>query len=185
MVQQQTASMHRESRFKGMVYVADKLDLLIQWQGRIVSLLILIATLQICYELIMRYLFNSPTVWGLELTVYLCGTTYVMAGAYAQRYGAHIRVDVFYNNWPPRTRAWFDLLVADMFLFFFSGMLLWHGSFWFWESVTQGLTSGTIWDPIIWPMRLVIVLGALMLFLSGIPKFIRDLIHAVWNVKVK
>ena len=89
-----------------------------------------------------------------------------------------------YNNWRPSIQAWFDLMITDLFLFFFSGTLLWHGSLWFWEAVTQGLTSGTIWGLIIWPMRLVIVLGALMLLISGIPKFLRDLAHAAWNVKI-
>jgi TRAP-type mannitol/chloroaromatic compound transport system permease small subunit len=184
MGRQQTSCADQVSRFAVMVKIADRLDLLTELQGKVVSLLILVATLQICFELVMRYFFNAPTMWGLEVTVYLCGITYIMSGAYAERYGAHIRVDVFYSKWRPRTRAWFDLLVADMFLFFFSGMLFWHGTIWFWEAVSQDLTSGTIWDPIIWPMRLMIVLGALMLFVSGIPKFLRDLSYAVWNVKI-
>jgi len=181
---QKTQPMPGDSRFEFLVKIADILDLISEWQGKMFSLLILVATFQICFELVMRYFFNAPTMWGLEVTVYLCGVTYIMSGAYAERYGAHIRVDVFYSKWHPRTRAWFDLLVADMFLFFFSGILLWHGTIWFWESVTQGLTSGTIWDPIIWPMRLVIVLGAALLFISGVPKFLRDLIYAIWNVKI-
>ena len=184
MTQQNLQTMNPETPFAAMTKIAKALDQVSEWQGKAVSLLILLATVQICYELVMRYFFNAPTVWGLELTVYLCGVTYIMAGAYAERYGAHIRVDVFYNNWRPRTQAWFDLMVTDLFLFFFSGVLLWHGSIWFWEAVSQELTSGTIWDPIIWPMRLVIVLGALMLFISGIPKFLRDMTHAVWNVKI-
>jgi len=174
----------RQPKFEWMGKIANTLDLVCEWQGKVVSLLILVATLQICYELVMRYFFNSPTVWGLEVTVYLCGTTYMMSGAYAERYGAHIRVDVFYNKWRPRTQAWFDLLATDMLLFFFSGMLMWFGFSWFREALIQGLTSGTIWDPIIWPMRLVLALGALMLFISGIPKFLRNLTHAVWNVKI-
>ena len=184
MTQQNPQAMNQDTPFAATAKIANALNKISEWQGKAVSLLILLATFQICYELVMRYLFNAPTVWGLELTVYLCGVTYIMSGAYAERYGAHIRVDVFYNNWRPRTKAWFDLMVTDLFLFFFSGVLLWHGSIWFWEAVNQELTSGTIWDPIIWPMRLVIVLGALMLMISGIPKFLRDLVRAVWNVKI-
>lgn len=174
----------RDSRLDLLEKIAKRLDLFAELQGKAASFLIVIATLQICFELVMRYFFNAPTTWGLELTVYLCGIVYLMSGAYAERYGAHIRVDVFYSNWPPRIRAYFDLLVADMFLFFFSGVLLWFGILWFWEAVAQSLTSGTIWDPVIWPMRLMIVWGAFSLFISGIPKFLRDLAYVFWKVEI-
>ncbi|MBI9091051.1 MAG: TRAP transporter small permease subunit [Desulfobacterium sp.] len=170
--------------FRFMVQWIQKIDKFSELQGKVFSFLILIATFQICYELVLRYVFNAPTVWGLELTVYLCGITYIMSGAFAERYGVHIRVDVFYNKWPLRNRAWFDLLVTDMLLFFLTSVLIWHGGLWFWEAVTQGLTSGTIWDPQIWPMRLVIVMGAFFLMISSVPKFFRDFALAVWNVKL-
>lgn len=185
MTQEQVSnSMGNGSRYKLMEQVILRLDQFSELQGKAVSFLILIATLQISYELVLRYVFNAPTVWGLEMTVYLCGVTYVMSGAFAERYGAHIRVDVFYNKWKLRTRAWFDLLVTDLLFFFFGGVLLWFSGVWFWEAATQGLTSGTIWDPPIWPMRLVIVIGALFLMISGIPKVLRDLAMALWNVKL-
>jgi TRAP-type mannitol/chloroaromatic compound transport system permease small subunit len=174
----------RDSRLGLLKKIADKLDLVVEWQGKAASFLIVIATLQICFELVLRYFFNAPTTWGLELTVYLCGVTYLMSGAFAERYGAHIRVDIFYNNWSPRTRACFDLLVADMFLFFFSGVLLWFGILWFLEAKAQSLTSGTIWDPVIWPMRLMIVWGAFSLLISGIPKFLRDFAYVFWEVEI-
>ena len=42
---------------------------LVEWEGRLLSFLLLIGSLQICFELVLRYFFNSPTVWGLELTI--------------------------------------------------------------------------------------------------------------------
>ena len=152
-----------------------------EWEGKIFSFLLVVATLQVCYELVLRYVFNAPTTWGLELTLYLCSTTYIMAGAYAGRYDAHIRIDVFYSRWKPRTQALCDLFLSNILFFVFCGLLVWHSAVWLWEAVTQGLTSGTIWDPPIWPMRVVILLGSLFLLLSGIGRFISDIVTAIQN----
>ena len=155
------------------------IDRISEWEGKIFAFLIVVATIQVCFELILRYVFNAPTTWGLEMTLYLCSTTYVMSGAYAERYNAHIKVDIFYNRWRPRTRAFFDLMVTDTLLLFFCAVLTWQSALWFWEAVSQGLTSGTIWDPPIWPMRLVILIGAFFLSLAAFGKSVRDFLLLV------
>lgn len=151
------------------------IDRVSEWGGKLASFLILVATFQICYELVLRYVFNAPTIWGLEMTLYLCSITYVMSGAYAAFHEAHIRVDVFYNRFRRRTRAALDLVLTDLLFFFFTGVLVWQSALWFWEAWEEQLTSGSEWDPIIWPMRFVLLLGGFLLLLSGVAKFIRDL----------
>ena len=167
-----------------MTSVIRGIDRLSEWQGKITSFLILVATLQVCYELVLRYAFNSPTTWGLELTLYLCATTYLMAGAYAEYHNAHIRVDIYYNRWSRRARAFFDLLVTDLLFFFFCGVLVWQSALWLAEAINQNLTSGSIWDPVIWPMRLVMLMGASFLWLAGFGKFLRDLLMAIFGKKI-
>jgi TRAP-type mannitol/chloroaromatic compound transport system permease small subunit len=158
------------------------IDILVEWQGKIAASLIVIASLQICYEVMMRYLFNAPSTWGLELTIYLCGSTYILAGSYAEFHNAHIRVDLFYCKWSVRTRAFIDLLVTDMLVLFFNGVLVIYGAIWFWEAVTQGITTGTIWDPPAWPMRLILCAGAFFMLLSGFAQFIRNLSMALFKI---
>ena len=170
------ASSTKSSKITAMLQFIDRVS---DWEGKIFSFLIVVATIQVCFELILRYVLNAPTTWGLELTLYLCSTTYVMSGAYAERYDAHIKVDLFYNRWSPRTRAFFDLIVTDSLLMFFCIVLTWQSVDWFWEAVSQGLTSGTIWDPPIWPMRLVILTGAFFLLLAAFGKTVRDLLLVV------
>jgi TRAP-type mannitol/chloroaromatic compound transport system permease small subunit len=150
------------------------LDAITDWQGRIFSWTIIVATIQICYELVMRYVFNSPSTWGLELTTYLCAVSYVMSGSYAEYHNVHIRVDIFYNKWSPRTRAFVDLFLTDLLLLMVCSILVWQGWLWFWKAFSMGLTSGTIWDPPIWPMRLVIVLGAFFFLLAGFARILQD-----------
>jgi TRAP-type mannitol/chloroaromatic compound transport system permease small subunit len=166
----------KPSRAAAILHAIDRIN---EWEGKIFSFLIVVATIQVCFELVLRYVFNAPTTWGLEMTLYLCSTTYVMSGAYAERYNAHIKVDIFYSRWSPRTRAFFDLIVTDTLLMLFCIVLTWQSAVWFWEAVSQGLTSGTIWDPPIWPMRLIILAGAFFLFLAAFGKSVRDLLLVV------
>jgi TRAP-type mannitol/chloroaromatic compound transport system permease small subunit len=154
-----------------------RIDRISEWEGKLFSFLIVVATFQVCFELTLRYVFNAPTTWGLEMTLYLCSTTYLMSGAYAERYDAHIKVDLFYNRWRPRTRALFDLMITDSLLMFFCIVLTWQSAAWFWEALSQGLTSGTIWDPPIWPMRMVILIGAIFLLLAGFGKAVHDFLR--------
>ncbi len=151
------------------------IDKISEWTGKIFSFLVVVATFQICIELTLRYVFNAPTAWGLEFSIYLCAATYVMAGAYAHRFDAHIKVDVLYNHFSPRVRALVDIFITDLLFFFFCGVLVWQSGMWAWESITRGITSGSIWDPPIWPMRSLLFLGSSILFLQGFAKFLRNL----------
>jgi TRAP-type mannitol/chloroaromatic compound transport system permease small subunit len=158
-------------------------DLIAEWQGKIFSYFILLGTFQICFELMMRYVFESPTTWGLEMSVYLLGTTYIMAGAYAERLNSHIKVDIIFSYVSPKTEGIINVILKWPLFFFFCGSLLWYSVAWFWEAIRDGLTSGSAWDPPMWPMRLAIVLGSVVLLLAGIANFMRDMAMAVSNRK--
>ena len=149
------------------------IDSLSEWSGKIFSFLVVVATLVVIYEVVMRYAFRAPTIGGLELTIYLSGATYVMGGAYAQLFDAHVKVDVLYLRWSPRTRAIMDLITAPIF-FIGVGLLAWMGAEWTIKAVANAETSGSIWSPPIWPMKGLIPLGSILLLLQGLSKTIRN-----------
>lgn len=157
---------------KSFLSVIDSMN---EWSGKIFSFLVLAAALVVVHEVVMRYVFNAPTVWGLDLTVFLCGATYVMAGAYAHYHNAHVKIEALYGRWTPRTRAMVDLLVTAPLFFGFCGVLAWVGTEWTWKAVVGGTTYYTEWHVPLWPMRLIITLAAFLLLLQGLAKFIRDL----------
>ncbi len=142
--------------------------------GKLFSFVVLAATLGVVIEVVLRYAFNAPPVWGLELSIYLCGITYLMGGAYAELSNAHVRVDIIYDRWSPRIRAIIDLVTKPLF-FFSVATVLWLGSEWTFEAFVKGTTSGTPWSPPIWPIRSFIALGSLLLLLQGVATSIRDL----------
>jgi len=97
------------------------------WIGRAFGWCILILTLSVAYEVFVRYVLNSPTVWVFDMMVQMYGALFVMAGPYALAQDFHVRADVVYRQLSPRTQASIDL--ALFILFFFPGMfaLMWYG----------------------------------------------------------
>lgn len=149
------------------------IEIISDWTGKVFSFMVAAAAIVIVAEVVLRYAFNAPTIYGLELTIFMCGVTYVMAGAYAHLANAHVRVDLFSQRWSPRTRAIVDLITSPLF-FIAIAVIVWLGAEWTYEGIVKGATSGSIWNPPIWPIRLFIPLGATLLLLQGIARVIRD-----------
>lgn len=91
--------------------------------GEFVSYWAVIAVFVYYFEVIARYVFNSPTSWAHESMYLMFGMQYLIAGAYAMLTESHVRVDVFYAPLPRARKAWVDLLTSAFF-FIFAGTLL-------------------------------------------------------------
>ena len=97
------------------------------WTGRAFGWCILILTLSVSYEVFVRYVLNSPTVWAFDMMIQMYGALFLMCGAYALAQDTHVRADVVYRLFPVRIQAGLDFLLY--FLFFFPGIiaLVWYG----------------------------------------------------------
>lgn len=155
--------------------VLDAIDRINEGFGKIFSFAFLAATIIVVYAVLMRYCFNRPISWGLELTIYLCGATYLMGGPYAEAGDAHIRIDSLYSKFPLRWRLLIDLCLTAPLLFFFCVLLIWSGWEWAWQALVTSERSMTEWNPIIWPMRMLIPLSTFLLLLQALARFIRNL----------
>ncbi len=96
------------------------------WTGRAFGWCILVLTFSVAYEVIVRYVFNAPTVWAFDMMVQMYGALFLMAGPYALAQDSHVRGDVLYRLFPVRWQARIDFVLY--ILFFFPGML---ALFWF------------------------------------------------------
>ena len=73
------------------------------------------------YEVIMAYVFNAPTLWNFDFSMQMYGAIFMMAGAYTLSTEAHVRGDVIYRLFKPRTQGYIDFVLY--FIFFFPGVL--------------------------------------------------------------
>jgi len=133
-----------------------------------------IAVIVYYYEVIARYVFNSPTNWAHESMFLMFGAQYLIAGGFCLRENAHVRVDVFYMHFSKRTKAMVDL-ATSIFFFIFIVALLTSGWTFFMDSYQVREVSFTEWGIQYYPVKLSIALGALLLLLQGIARVLNDI----------
>lgn len=152
----------------------DAVDSVSLWSGKAIALLLLPIAGVMTFEVIARYAFNAPTVWSTEIVVMLAGTLYIIGGAYTQYLRGHISVDTLFDYMPPRWQTITRILLHFPVFCLYVGVLLWAGTEFAWDSMMENERSGSLWNPIIWPYKLVVPLGALLILLQGTAQFIRD-----------
>lgn len=151
------------------------IDTLSEWSGRAFAWLIVPLVVGDTYEVIARYAFNAPTIWAYDLSYMLYGAHFMLGAGYTLLKGGHIRTDIFYQNWSPRTQGRVDALLY--LLFFFPGLI-----FFFWMGAQEGVHSMLIgersdaspWRPVVYPLKLVIPVTALLLLIQGVSEFIKS-----------
>jgi TRAP-type mannitol/chloroaromatic compound transport system permease small subunit len=144
-----------------------------RWSGEYVAYWSVIAVFTYYYEVVARYLFNSPTNWVHESMFLMFGMQYLLSGAYAFLNDSHVRVDIFYARLSRRGRALTDLLTS-LFFFIFAGTLLVTGWTFLMDSVGVWEVSFTEWAIQYWPVKIAIVVGAALILLQGLAKVLRD-----------
>jgi len=154
------------------------------WVGKVLSFGVLFMFVMVLIEVIRRYFFNSPTVWGNELTQLIFGVYVVLCGGYILRWGGHVNVDILYSRFSAKNKAIIDIITFALFLLF-CGMMLTYGGSLAWESLARFEHSRSAWNPPLYPVKLMIPTGAFLLLLQGIAKLVRDIVTVVTGGKIR
>jgi TRAP-type mannitol/chloroaromatic compound transport system permease small subunit len=152
----------------------DKVSTLV---GHLFSWLIVVLTLQVSWEVFARYVLDDPHAWAFDAMIILYGTLFMMAGAYTLAKNGHVRGDVLYGFFAPRTQATIDLVLY--IAFFIPGViaLTYAGYFYAAESWAIREHSNVTADgPPIYPFKTVIPIAGAFLLLQGIVEIIRCII---------
>ena len=160
------------------------LDSLSRLSGNILSLFIFAMIGIVMYEVISRYLFNSPTNWALGASTMVFGTYMVCGGAYALLYKEHVSMDIFYSRWSDRKKAIVDSCTFPLAMFFL-GVMLWKATVYGIESVQMLEHASTAWGQPLYHWRMTAVLAVLLLVLQAFSDFIRNVTFAVTGEKLK
>jgi len=163
------------ARLKAVLRLIDATS---EWSGRIVCFLGVFAMLVLLYEIVSRYVFNSPTLWAHEVSRHFYGAHFMLGAAYTFYHRMHVRTDVLVRYLSPRGQAVVEVIVSLVF-FYYCGLLLWKGGEMAWSSVLRQETSLTVFRSPLWPVKLTIPIGAFLILMQAIAKFTRDSYHAV------
>lgn len=133
-------------------------------------------------EVVMRYAFNSPTMWSYETSMMIGGTTFAIGWAYVHKYHGHIRVDVFYERLSPRVKAILDVFFALFLLFPLLVLFIGISVSYMWQAWLIGEVScESYWYPPLAPFRTVVAIGFCLFTLQAVAQFIRDLHMLIRN----
>ncbi|HOG15768.1 MAG TPA: TRAP transporter small permease subunit [Syntrophales bacterium] len=148
-------------------------DFLSEWSGKICFPLILLLGAVVLLEITMRLLFKA-TLWTFETTQFIFAICSLLPAGLLQKERSHIVVDVIYIRLSEKTKLILDIITFPFFLLFVGGMVYFGGSFAY-ESVLSLETTGSAWDPPVYPIKVILPLSALLLFLQGIVNLVRNI----------
>lgn len=158
---------------QALLAISRAIDWLTAFIGRWVYWLILIAVLVSAGNAVIRKVFDMSSNAWLELQWYLFGATYMLAAAYTLQRNEHIRIDIVSGMLSKRTRDWIDVGGHIFMLLPFTALMVYEcWPFWF-NSLLSGEMSGSAGGLILWPPRLMMFLGFLLLLLQGISELIK------------
>ncbi|MDO9091784.1 MAG: TRAP transporter small permease subunit [Rubrivivax sp.] len=151
-------------------------DRLSTFVGQFFAWTVVALTALISWEVFNRYVLNNPHAWVLDAQIMLYGTLFMCAGAYTLSKGGHVRGDVLYGFFRPRTQASIDLLLY--IVFFLPGIiaLTWAGWTYFNDSLAMREQTFNA-DPIpLYPFKFVIPFAGAVLLLQGLVEIVRCVI---------
>ena len=132
-----------------------------------VCLLIPVIIALVSTEVILRYVFNSPTFWIWPVNKQLFGILVLFSGSYTMLHKSHIRIEMFYDHMKGRLKLIARLLYFLSFVLFV-GVLIWQGALFGWDSfIVRERAVGGFRIPV-YPLKLMIPVGAVLLLLQGL-----------------
>jgi len=162
--------------------VADRIDSLTAVIGHAVAWCLLAMVIVQVVVVLLRYVLGFGSIWLQETIIYAHATLFMLAAAWTLQQGGHVRVDIFYVDASPRRKAQVDLFGAIVFLLPFSIALVWLSAPYVarsWAILEHSReTSGL---PLVFLLKTLIPLFALLLGLQGLGQAIRAVIVLIGN----
>lgn len=162
--------------------LADFCDNISVFFGKMISWLIGLLIVILVYEVISRFAFNKSTIWVYDVSYMIGGAAVIIGAAMALKNKHHVRVDVFYTRFSPRTQVILDIVFTLLFFFpllifavvnsFDTALASWIRK--------EHIMSGN-WQPPIYPLKMVIPFAFLLLIIQGMS----DLAHSILKLKGK
>jgi TRAP-type mannitol/chloroaromatic compound transport system permease small subunit len=144
--------------------------------GRVTMMVVAILVMVMFYEVIVRYVFERPTLWANELSLWMAGFVFILSGSYAMQQRSHIRIFLIYDYMPWGFQKLCDV-ISTLLIVLFAYALLYGAygeasdKFFRWE------TFGTAFDPPIpATMKPMILLSVCLVALQAVSNLIVD-----WN----
>ena len=162
-----------------MKKVLHLIDIISEWTGRIFSWTIVVLTILVVLEVILRRLFGRPTIWNFEVTKQLYAFHFMIVSAYALLWKAHVAIDILYARLSQKTKAICDVISYTVFFFPFLLVWLYQGVKYAAKSWAIYETSWSVFGPPLYPIKTIIPVTAFLILIQGLAIFVRQLQVAI------
>ena len=153
------------------LFIIDRVARLLGWLS-MGSLLALIVSM--IYEVVSRYAFVAPNLWGYDLPWMFAGACFLLAAAVTLQVEGHVRIDFLSQLLPLRTQHLANFLFHLVLFLPAIGALTYHSTLQTWNAfVTDELEMMSAWQPLIWPFYLSITVGFAALWLQSLASAMR------------
>jgi len=152
-------------------------DSLSAWVAKAFAWCVMVMTLGVSYEVFVRYILRSPTVWAFDVSYMMYGTLFMLAGAYTLSRDAHVRADIFYRLMSERAQAALELVLY--IIFFFPGVLALIFAGWKYVARSWRYQEVSTMSPAnipIYQFKTVIIVAGVLLVIQGIAQVLRCII---------
>ncbi len=160
------------------------LDGFSEWSGRIFVWLVIPLAILVVFEVISRRFFGAPHIWSTEVIDFVYGPHFMLAAAYTLLYKGHVRIDVIYEKFSPRTRGILDIITYMVFFFPFCIIVLYQGVIFAHTSWAIGETSDSAALRIVPLVKTVVPVSIGLLLIQGIATYIRAIIQTIRGEEV-
>ncbi|KAA0696699.1 TRAP transporter small permease [Halopseudomonas laoshanensis] len=151
-------------------------DAMNRFIGRCAMYLIFVMMAVLLYSSISKTFFN-PSIWTLEVAQFLMVAYFLLGGAYSMQLDGHVRMDLLYSKWSPRTKGAVDA-VTVLLLIFYLFWLLYGGISSTQYALQYNETSYSAWSPRMAPIKIIMCIGVAMMILQALATLCRDIAEA-------
>lgn len=121
-------------------------------------------------EVVLRYIFNNPTIWAWDVNGQIFAGAGIVAGAYALLHDTHVRLDILYRGWSPKRRAIVDLITFPLIVVALCAVI-WKGGEMAWWSWKTNEHFHSYFAPILWPVKCCLPIAGFLMLLQTIVKY--------------
>jgi TRAP-type mannitol/chloroaromatic compound transport system permease small subunit len=161
---------------KKILVVLDNIDQIDEWIGRIFCFAVVILTVVVSYEVIMRKFFAHPSTWSYDVAKQAYAVHFLMIAGWALLHKQHVAVDVFSSLLSARKKAIIDIIGYLIFFFPFSLVMIWFGVDFAGISWMELEKARDTFPIPLYPIKTVIPLAFTILFIQGLSDFIRKIL---------
>ena len=158
---------------KTLLKLSNLIDALNERVGRLSYWLILVMVLVSAGNASVRYIFDRSSNAWLEIQWYLFSAVFLLGAGYTLLHNQHVRIDVISGRLSKRARAWIDVLGTLFFLLPMAIAIMWMSWPVFVQAYELHEESSNAGGLIVWPARLMVPIGFLLLVLQGISELIK------------